>query len=363
MPRSITPSRASAANGIRYGRVQWVDAAKGICIVLVVVGHAITVLQNHGYEPGVWATINLTLGPVRMPLFFLCSGLFAAKALSESWPKLADRRIWVMVWLYVVWVPLREIWMAAIPETQVTDSGAQAPPIADPSSWLPMLGRMAHAAYEPTGYLWFLYALGLYAVLSKLCQNVHPLIQIGVAAVVNIVSPFSGHSWTWAFITQMYVFYLIGMYAAPWIFAMARRRNIWLTLGSLAAYIAAVAYILTHFNNFNEANIGPVRFTMALVGLVAVINVIAMFEGTIVIEPFNRLGSRTLPIFLMHIPMMTVIIFLLNLVLSADPGLPWQPVILALMGIAGCLSLHSVLMKRGGRWLFKRPAWTHFAKA
>ena len=70
-------------------RVGWVDAAKGLCILLVVLGHAITELQAHGYYTAQWAGINFFLGPIRMPLFFLLSGLFAGKALKESWHKLA----------------------------------------------------------------------------------------------------------------------------------------------------------------------------------------------------------------------------------------------------------------------------------
>ena len=98
-------------------RVGWVDAAKGLCILLVVLGHAITELQAHGYYTAQWAGINFFLGPIRMPLFFLLSGLFAGKALKESWHKLANRRIWVMVYLYVIWVPLRDFVLFLMPYT------------------------------------------------------------------------------------------------------------------------------------------------------------------------------------------------------------------------------------------------------
>ncbi|WP_052317261.1 acyltransferase family protein [Corynebacterium terpenotabidum] len=142
---------------VNYGRVGWVDAAKGLCILLVVAGHAIISLNGHGYATGVWEDINLIIGPVRMPLFFLLSGLFAAKALTESWRRFADRRIWVMLWLLVLWVPIREIWLALIPRTTVGAGvgdgvGPEAPAAVDPANWVPMLQRMAgrSSARRPT---------------------------------------------------------------------------------------------------------------------------------------------------------------------------------------------------------------------
>lgn len=356
MPQPAPRTTAAAAPARPRRRVQWVDAAKGLCIVLVVIGHAITELADHGYATGIWAQVNFILGPVRMPLFFLASGLFAAKALSEPWSRLADRRIWVMVWLYVIWVPVRELFHALIPRTRVDEPGIlAAPEIADPLGWPRLAARMAHAVVEPTSYLWFLYALAMFAVASKATAKVHPGIQIAAAAALNVLAPFAPVSWSWNFMTQMYVFYLIGMYAAPRIFAMVARRNPLVPAAAVALYAAGAGWILATHDTFNEGNTGPLRFALSLAGVTAAVNLIAMAEGTPLIEPFRRLGARTLPVFLMHIPLMAAIVFVANLVLPADPGLPGQPVLLALAGIAACLGVHRLLMAHGGRWLFARP--------
>ncbi|WP_448851904.1 acyltransferase family protein [Corynebacterium sp. 335C] len=338
-------------------RVQWVDAAKGLCILLVVLGHAITELTNHGWTSARWAEVNLMLGPVRMPLFFLVSGLFAAKALSESWPQLANRRIWVMVWLYVIWVPARELVLALIPRT-VVGEGIIAPPAAlDPASWPAIGARIVHSVYEPTSYLWFLYALALFAILSKAMRRIHPVIQVGLAAAVSVWAPFQEASWSWDFISQMYVFYLLGMYGAPWIFRLARARLLPVVLVTGLVYVAVAGHIYVTYPHFNMGNQGLTRLLLSLTGVTCAVTFVSMFEGTRVLLPFHALGRRTLPVFLMHIPVLVLIMFGLNMVFDADPVVPLQTVLVTVAAAVACLGIHRLLLAAGAGWMFARPAW------
>lgn len=339
-------------------RVDWVDAAKGLCILLVVVGHAITELANHGYSTGIWADVNFVLGPIRMPLFFLLSGLFAGKALSESWHKLANRRIWVMVWLYVLWVPLRDLVMALLPRSHVTEVGfTAAPRILDPANWGSLLYNSLHAFVEPTSYLWFLWALALFAILSKATRNVPPAVQIAVAGAINVWAPFAGISWSWDFVTKMYVYYLLGIYGASYIFRITDRRPIGFLVGSVAAYVVVATWVVLTFPSFSAGNQGFVRLFLSLAGIFAAVSIMAMLQGTAVAAPFTKIGRRTLPVFLMHIPMLSILAIVADQFLMEDPGLPGQPVIATVISAALCLGLHFLILRVGGEWLFKRPAW------
>lgn len=356
-PLAETAVRAAtdAAPGTRP-RVNWVDSAKGLCIVLVVLGHAITELANHGYSTGIWEDVNFLLGPIRMPLFFLLSGLFAAKALSEPWSKLANRRIWVMVWLYVVWVPLRDVVLALMPRSHVTVDGLiAAPRIVDPLQWGALLYNSLHALVEPTSYLWFLWALALFAIASKAMHRVPPVVQIALAAAINVSAPFATVSWSWDFVSKMYVFYLLGIYGAPWIFRMVDRRPLGFLAASVGAYVAVSMWILTTFPSFNDGNQGVVRLFLSTAGLFAAVNVMAMLQGSVVARPFEKIGRRTLPVFLMHIPVLSVMVIVADQFLMADPGLPAQPVVATAVAVALCLGLHRVVVGAGGGWLFARP--------
>ena len=343
---------------VTYGRVGWVDAAKGLCILLVVAGHANISLNTHGYDTGAWERVNLMLGPVRMPLFFLLSGLFAAKALSESWRAFADRRVWIMVWLFVLWVPIREIWLALIPVTRVGHEGSIPTPNAfDSGTWGQMLERIGSSVLGPESYLWFLYALALYAVLSKLFRRVPPALQILVALGISLWSPEWELDWPWNDITHNFVFYLLGMYAARWIHWVAQRRSLPIITASAAVYIGLALWIDATHSHFNFGLGGPMRFTLAATGIIAVVGAFAYMDGGRIMKPFSVVGSRTLPVFLMHIMVLATVMFVVDLVLPGDPGIPLQPLILAAVAVVLSLALRRGLVACGMGWLFIRPAW------
>lgn len=66
-------------------RVLWVDAAKGIGITLVVLGHALRGLHERGVLEGeIFREIDMRIYAFHMPLFFLLSGIFFWKALRIS---------------------------------------------------------------------------------------------------------------------------------------------------------------------------------------------------------------------------------------------------------------------------------------
>ncbi|WP_288819846.1 acyltransferase family protein [uncultured Corynebacterium sp.] len=351
-------AKAKRQNSAPKQRVGWVDAAKGLCILLVVLGHAITELQAHGYYTAQWAEINFFLGPIRMPLFFLLSGLFAGKALKESWHKLANRRIWVMVYLYVIWVPLRDFVLFLMPYTHVDADGiVSPPPITDQSAWGPRIYNTLHAVIEPTSYLWFLWALALFAILTRAFRWVHPVIQLIVSGLISAWAPFASSSWSWDFVSKMLFFYVLGMYGAPWIFRMAQRRSGLSLLGTLTAFLSVAIWVQATYSSFNEGNVGFTRVYLSTTGALAAINVMAMLQNTRLVVPFEKIGGRTLPIFLMHIPMLVVVMIICDLILPKDPHLVIMTPLVAIIAAMLCLGLHRLLLAIGAGWLFVRPAW------
>lgn len=349
--------RAKKPRGTKQ-RVGWVDAAKGLCILLVVLGHAVTELQAHGYYTASWEQFNFFLGPIRMPLFFLLSGLFAGKALSESWHKLANRRIWVMVYLYVLWVPLRDFVLFLMPYTHVEADGiVYPPPIMDTSSWQPRIYNTLHAIVEPTSYLWFLWALAMFAVLTRAFRRVHPAVQLLAAGLLSGFAPFEPVSWSWDFITKMLFFYLLGMHGAPWLFSMVQRRNILFLGVTMAAFLSGALWVQFTYPSFNDGNVGFMRLYLSTVGALAAVNLMALLQGTRLVAPFEKVGGRTLPIFLMHIPMLVLVMIVFDLILPSDPQLVIMTPLVTIIAAMLCLGLHKLLLAVGAKWLFVRPAW------
>src|SRR5665811_1779156 len=67
------------------GRVDWVDYAKGICIVMVVMMHSTLGVEAAAGREGFMHAVVAFARPFRMPDFFLISGLFLAQVIDRDW--------------------------------------------------------------------------------------------------------------------------------------------------------------------------------------------------------------------------------------------------------------------------------------
>ena len=65
-------------------RIDWIDAAKAVSILLVVFHHSELISGAVGLKWGIYERLDALFGPIRMPLFFTVSGIFAAKAVSQG---------------------------------------------------------------------------------------------------------------------------------------------------------------------------------------------------------------------------------------------------------------------------------------
>lgn len=86
------------------GRVAWPDVAKGVSILGVVVLH-VCLAVPFGMDTFA-AQVNHLLDPLRMPLFFLVSGVFSTKVLRMSLWELFSRRLWFFLVPYILWTPI-----------------------------------------------------------------------------------------------------------------------------------------------------------------------------------------------------------------------------------------------------------------
>lgn len=86
----------------------WIDAAKGIGISLVVIGHAWRGLQGAGLlealPDGLFAAIDTRIYAFHMPLFFMLAGLFAVPAILRlSVGDYISNRFWRLFYPLVLW--------------------------------------------------------------------------------------------------------------------------------------------------------------------------------------------------------------------------------------------------------------------
>ncbi len=70
-------------------RISWIDAARGFCIILVVIGHAINGIQGAGLtaRDGMLYNIYYFIYTFHMPAFFVLSGLLARPSVNKNGEK------------------------------------------------------------------------------------------------------------------------------------------------------------------------------------------------------------------------------------------------------------------------------------
>lgn len=329
-------------------RTAWVDVAKGISIILVALHHVVVEAVSRGWSPEVAHEVSSSLGTLRMPLFFLASGLFATRTLAGPWGRLLERRVAFFAWLYVLWVAVRYLWFGLL--VHGLDAEAWASPWTVVSQlWLPASG------------MWFLYALALFSLIGRVTRVVPPVLRIGAAAVLSAlvgsgVVPVD--SYAWRSMALNLVFFLLGADASR---AIRRRADAWgrpaavgLALGAGAGFVALTLALRDH----DVAAVPGARLATSLVALVAGVALAVALAGTRAGRAPQWLGTRTLEVYLIHGLLLGVVAKLVALV---HPGGFWvdRGVVLMLVTtgviVVGSLAAARGLRAVGGRWLFVPP--------
>jgi uncharacterized membrane protein YcfT len=332
------PTRRTAA-----ARLDWVDAAKGISILLVVAHHVVWYLQRSGQAPAAVIAANEALASLRMPLFFLAAGLFAAGPLAAPWRTLLHKRVAFFLYLYVVWTIIRFTFFATV-----------VPPEVDPDDSANPLG-LALALLLPGPSMWFLYALAVFAVVAKLMRPLPVAVQLGAAAVLSALVgagmvEFGDSRWT--YMSRFLFFFLLGCYARHLVERLARATTLpRVALASVVCVGAAVTAVA-----FGLRTIPGVALALQCLAVGFGVLFAAWIARYQLGRPLVALGKQTLPIYLTHMLWLAAIMIglrHLDLPLPAAYALPFAmvPVLTVL-----ALLTHRVLLAARATWLFELPS-------
>lgn len=345
----IEPGRAAAADKrVEPGRIDWVDTAKGICIILVVTMHATlgveAALGREGFMH--WAVAYAK--PFRLPDFFLVSGLFLARVIDRDWRSYADKRILHFAYFYVLWLVIQ----SAIKVEQISDGSA--------------LGFAKHFALsfvEPFSTLWFVYALAVFSIVTKLLRPVHPVLVLGAATLLQI-APIET---SWVFLNELcerWIYFLVGYLFAGSIFRLAETAaaRVALALAGLAGWAVlngALALTAIQFLGAKTvAELPVVGLVAGLAGAIAIVVLSSLLVRARIAGPLRYIGSKSLAVYLtFFLPMAFGRLLTLHLWPQADAGLTALGVTL----VAVTFPLVAERLARGTRlnFLYVRPDWAH----
>ena len=320
-------------------RVDWVDYAKGFCIIMVVMMHStLGVEAAAGRESWMhWAVAFAK--PFRMPDFFLISGLFLARVIDRDWRTYLDRKVVHFVYFYILWVTIQFAF--------------KAPGLMFTHGLLGIARLYAEAFIEPFGTLWFIYLLPIFFVVTKLTRGV-PVIVIGlIGAALEIAHIQTG----WTVIDEFaarFVYFYIGYALATRIFhlAAATQARPWIAGGMLAVWALINGYLVI----LGVDGKPFISLGLGLIGAAAVVAVAALMARSDLFAALRYLGKNSIVIYLAFFLGMAASRAVL-LKTGIVPDLGTVALLVTASGIAGAIALFWAVRNTSLRFLFERPDW------
>lgn len=323
-------------NGGRADRYEWIDLAKALSILLVVLHHEVihyAAAGGFGSATAVaaWNAINEIFVPIRMPLFFLASGLLASSSLRRSRPDAFRKRIYQHLYLYAIWAAIFAVLIPGWPNLGGVDV-----PLADLAVW----------AIVGTTPVWYLWALPLAFLAGWITRGQPAWVPVAIAAILAVLPiehDYSGN------LLRCLVFFIVGLRAPGLAAAVASRAD-----GRL---FAACLILFAGLSVLDPQAKAWARPLLEIAGVAAAVLgcVLACRASSRTVAVGRWLAQRTLPIYLLHFPLVTALAALVSLARptpdSAALAIAFPPIATALV-IASSLALHAALRAGRADWLF-----------
>jgi uncharacterized membrane protein YcfT len=306
------------------GRVDWVDYAKGICIVLVVMMHSVLGVEAAAGQTGFMHLVVMFAKPFRMPDFFLISGLFLSVVIDRDWRTYLDRKVVHFAYFYVLWVTIQ--------------FGFKAPSFAAETSW--------HHA----GFLYLESFIEPF-VVTKAASRMPPLPIWGIAALLEMAHVATG----WTVIDEFcarFVYFYSGYLFADYVFALSDRARARPALALVA--LALWALVNGSLVKFGVSEWPLISLALGLAGAGAIITTGTLLARARRLTFLRFFGEHSIVIYLaFFLPMATTRTLLLKTGLIHDIGA--ISLLVTVAGVAGALALWQLALAIGANFLFERP--------
>ena len=319
-------------------RIDWVDYAKGICIVMVVMMHSVLGVELAAGQTGFMHLLVAFAKPFRMPDFFLISGLFLSVVIDRDLRTYLDRKVVHFAYFYVLWVTIQ--------------FGFKAPAFAAETSWAHAGFMYLESFIEPFGTLWFIYLLPVFFVVAKATRKMPPLAIWGVAALLETAHIATG----WTAIDEFgarFVYFYSGYLFANYVFALSDRARA--RPGLALAALAAWALINGSLVEFGLSEWPLISIMLGLAGACAIVTSGTLLARAHWLNFLRYCGEHSIVIYLaFFLPMAATRTLLLRAGLIHDIGA--ISLVVTIAGIVGALALWRMALKVGANFLFERPA-------
>lgn len=327
----------TSARPDRSTRIDWVDYAKGICIVMVVMMHSTLGVGAAAGGEGFLHAVVAFAKPFRMPDFFLISGLFLSRVIDRDWKIYLDRKVAHFVYFYALWMTIQFVF--------------KAPTFAAEHDAAATLQLYALSFIEPFGTLWFIYLLPIFFVITKLTRGVPPLVIWLAAAGLEAARIETG----WMVVDEFasrFVYFYTGYWLASYVFSLA---------GVVQSKPASALAGLLLWGMLNGLLVSGgysewplISLLLGLLGAAAIVTLAVLLAQLRILHALRYCGEHSIVIYLAFFLFMAgtrVVLLKTGLV----PSVGLLSVIVTSAGLIGPLMLFWLVRRTPLRFLFERP--------
>lgn len=356
MPMTVDASRSVVGTvKVANTRDAWVDVARGICIILVVMMHSALGVEKATGQAGWVHAIVAWSKPFRMPDFFFLSGLLAAGVPAMTKRRFLDLKIVHFIYFYILWLLIITILRGA------TDIGAEA---------TGLVSDFLFGLVEPFGTLWFIYVLPLFFIVLRIVAQRWIGAAVFAAAILHIAAASfldggqyamsSKISFSTAFdsFALFLVFFLLGYVSKPHLAGFFRSiaEHPWRAFIGLAAW--AIIHTLALVSGVSA--VPGVTVVFGVAGALAIAACAILLSSSLVARALAYCGANSLVIYLSFvIPMGTARAIILKTGILTDAG--WQAFWVTLAAVSLPLLFGRLISGTVLDFLFKRPLWARLA--
>jgi uncharacterized membrane protein YcfT len=343
---ALAQGEVNMSAGSTAGRVDWVDYAKGICIILVVMMHSTLGVEKAAGELSWLNGFIEWARPFRMPDFFLISGLFLAARIDRPWRQYLDTKLVHFAYFYILWMTIQFAMKS-------TGLFLHEGPLAT-------LQAYGLGLIQPFGTLWFIYLLAIFFVVVKALKGVPPILIFAVGAALEIAHLETG----WLVIDEFanrFVYFFVGYWLAQHVFAFAREVDSLNPLGILLGLVMWGIINAILVSN-GVAHMPVVSLVLGFIGAGAVISAGVFLSRFKFAEPIRYCGENSIVIYLSFFMFMAAARAVLLKVGIID-DLAIVSFIVTAVAVVSPVLLFWAVRKTPLAFLFRRPQWARLSEA
>lgn len=335
--------------------MRWIDITRALCVLAVVVMHttiSLLVVVDHTQVDVGWRQIVDAMTPFRMPALALLSGMLLSRRIQSGWTDRSARTsIALSYWLYVVWLLVFllvavsvgwSLWLGPL--------GAESP--------LQGVRAFADQLVLPKTILWYVMALAIWTGILTLIHRAPPaavLIILGALSVASFYLPGDGSD-QYGNVLRYFVFFAVGVYFSTSFLVWVTRHL------AVTAFFAVAAFVLVVFiaQFGTDENVDRVlTLPRDIAGAVIVMGIaVALSHVPGVGHALAWTGRRTLPIYVMHVPILDMLTLFPDWWIGAvehEAAHAAAPLVITLAVAIASVGFHSVAMLTPARVLFALP--------